>query len=116
MAYRGLHRQRRWAGCAFERGVHACAVASGVATIPVTSTGLNTARQGRCSLIGCAQARQQRIACDLHLCAECGGRTILLTQQIGMLVLLWEVCAPCFDTARDTAIAALGPAEAKARA
>jgi hypothetical protein len=53
--------------------------------------------------------------CDLHLCQDCGGRTILLAQQVGLIVLLWEVCAPCFDSARDTARHALGEAEAKAR-
>ena len=53
--------------------------------------------------------------CNLHLTDQCGGRTILLAQQVGLIVLLWEVCCPCFDSARDTAIAALGAAEAKAR-
>ena len=53
--------------------------------------------------------------CDLHLSQDCGGRTILLAQQVGLIVLPREVCCPCFDTARDTAIAALGAAEAKTR-
>jgi hypothetical protein len=46
-------------------------------------------------------------ACDLALTATCGGPTILLVQDKGGCVLLWESCESCYNTARKTARAAL---------
>lgn len=54
--------------------------------------------------------------CDLRLAENCGGPTILLVEHKGGYVLLWEACEGCYDSARDTARAALQATEQAARA
>lgn len=49
--------------------------------------------------------------CDLRLAENCGGPTLLVVESKGCLVQLWEACEDCYNTARDTARAALQAAE-----
>ncbi|MDA2892588.1 hypothetical protein PDG61_16835 [Mycolicibacterium sp. BiH015] len=46
----------------------------------------------------------------------CGGRTILVPQQVGMFVYIWEMCEHCHDAALDTAKASMAREIESARA
>lgn len=45
-------------------------------------------------------------ACDLRLGARCGGSTAVIVQQVGLWLICWSTCAPCYRAAANSVEAA----------